>query len=147
MKNILFTLLIVSSCTLYLTAQNQANKPNRIAFISEKLALSSEEAEKFWPLLNDMESELKALKQELKKNKPEKKVSEMSDKEVEVLLDASFVHKQKELDIKKSYHDKFTSILPVKKVAKFYHLEHAFRKQKKQNQHKQGYPQGKKQHH
>ena len=147
MKKILFIILIVLNSTISLSAQNQANKPNRIAFISEKLALSSEEAEKFWPLLNDMESELKTLKQDLKKNKPEKKVSEMSDKEVEELLDASFIHKQKELDIKKAYHDKFISILPVKKVAKFYHLEQAFRKQKKQNQHKQGYPQGKKQHH
>ena len=56
---------------LDLLAQKPMNKPDRIAFLSENMNLSSDEAEKFWPLLNDMESELKALKKELKENKPE----------------------------------------------------------------------------
>ena len=87
-----------------------------------------------------MENELKELRGELKKNKPTKKVGEMSDKEVEELLDASFIHKQQELDIKASYHDKFKAILPIKKVAKFYHLEHEFHRMNKQNKHHPGPP-------
>ena len=71
---------------LDLLAQKQMNKPDRIAFLSENMNLSSDEAEKFWPLLNDMENELKALKKELKENKPEKKVNEMSDKEIQFEL-------------------------------------------------------------
>ena len=39
MKKILFIILIVLNSTISLSAQNQAIKPNRIAFISEKLAL------------------------------------------------------------------------------------------------------------
>ena len=128
--------------TFYINAQDQHHKQaNKIAIISEKLNLSSEEAEKFWPLLNDMESELKALRQELKKNKADKKVNEMSDKEVEELLDASFIHKEKELEIKAAYHEKFKAIIPIKKVAKFYHLDHEFHKLKKQNKQMHGpYP-------
>ena len=124
--------------TLCISSQNQMKKPDRIAFLSEHMNLSSEEAEKFWPLLNDMESELKVLKQEIKKHKADKKVHEMSDKEVEQLLDASFTHKQKELDIKSEYHEKFKSILPIKKIAKFYHLEQRFKRMKQQNKKKPG---------
>ena len=118
---------------LDLLAQKPMNKPDRIAFLSENMNLSSDEAEKFWPLLNDMENELKALKKELKENKPEKKVNEMSDKEIEQLLDASFIHKQRELDIKTKFHEEFKKILPIKKIAKFYHLEQKFKRIKKQN--------------
>jgi len=133
MKKILIILLFIIPMNLDLLAQKQMNKPDRIAFLSENMNLSSDEAEKFWPLLNDMENELKALKKELKENKPEKKVNEMSDKEIEELLDASFIHKQRELDIKTKFHEEFKKILPIKKIAKFYHLEQRFKKLKKQN--------------
>ena len=80
-----------------------------------------------------MENEIKSLKKEIKESKPEKKVNEMSDKEVEELLDASFNHKQRELDIKTKYHEEFKKVLPIKKIAKFYHLEQRFKKMKKQS--------------
>jgi len=132
MKKILTILIFIVPLHFDLMAQNHMKKPDRIAFLSKNMNLSSDEAEKFWPLLNDMENELKALNNEIKENKPEKKVNEMSDKEIEQLLDASFNHKQKELDIKNKYHEEFKKVLPIKKIAKFYHLEQNFKRMKKQ---------------
>ena len=132
MKKILIILIFIAPLHFNLVAQNNMKKPDRIAFLSENMNLSSDEAEKFWPLLNDMENEIKSLKKEIKESKPDKKVNEMSDKEVEELLDASFNHKQRELDIKTKYHEEFKKVLPIKKIAKFYHLEQRFKRMKKQ---------------
>ena len=93
MKKIIIILLFIAPLQIDFIAQNQIKKPNRIAFLSENMNLSSEEAEKFWPLLNDLENELKSLKKEIKEAKPDKKVNEMSDKQIEELLDASFINK------------------------------------------------------
>tara|TARA_B100001939_G_C16399756_1_gene387689 strand:+ start:27 stop:470 length:444 start_codon:yes stop_codon:yes gene_type:complete len=143
MKKIIIILLFIAPLQIDFIAQNQIKKPNRIAFLSENMNLSSEEAEKFWPLLNDLENELKSLKKEIKEAKPDKKVNEMSDKQIEELLDASFIHKQRELDIKTKYHEEFKKILPIKKIAKFYHLEQKFKKMKKQSKQHPGSKPGK----
>ena len=135
---ILIITLLLNSIVIF-SQENKDNKAKRIAFISIKLELTVEEAEKFWPILNDMESELKVLRKQKHKNKPEKKkVSEMSDEEVDALMLAAFDNKQKELDIKRKYHEKFKSVIPVKKVAKLYHLEHEYRRKRKEDNKKPG---------
>ena len=135
---ILIIILLLNSIVVF-SQENKDNKAKRIAFISIKLELTVEEAEKFWPILNDMESELKVLRKQKNKNKPEKKkVSEMSDEEVDALMLAAFDNKQKELDIKRKYHEKFKSVIPVKKVAKLYHLEHEYRRKRKEDNKKPG---------
>ena len=55
-------------------------------------------------------------------------VSEISDNELEKLLDDMIDFKQKELDVKKRYHEEFKDILPIRKVAKLYHAEEQFKK-------------------
>ena len=57
-----------------------------------------------------------------------KKISEMSDTEVEKLLDSGLEIQQKELDIRKKYLVKFKEVLSIKKVAKLTRIEHEFRK-------------------
>jgi len=135
---ILIITLLLNSIVIF-SQENKDNKAKRIAFISIKLELTVDEAEKFWPILNEMESELKVLRKQKHKNRPEKKkVSEMSDEEVDALMLAAFDNKQKELDIKRKYHEKFKSVISVKKVAKLYHLEHEYRRKRKENNNKPG---------
>ena len=57
-----------------------------------------------------------------------KKISEMSDAEVEKILDTGLKIQQKELEIRKKYLVKFKEVLPIKKVAKLTRIEHEFRK-------------------
>lgn len=109
----------------------EQKRAEKIAFISTKLELTPEEAEKFWPVYNEFEDKMKALHKEHRKNKPEKKVPDMTDEEVEALVQGHFDFEQRELNLKKEYHEKFKKVLPVKKVAKLYHLEMEFRRQKK----------------
>ena len=102
----------------------------KVAIITEKLELTPEEAKVFWPVYEELKKEHKALRKNFKKTKEaSKKIDELSDEEVDEILMESFDFKQKELDLKKKYHLKFKKVLPVKKIAKFYHLEHKMQKE------------------
>jgi hypothetical protein len=104
-----------------------------IGFLTEKLALTTEEAEEFWPVFNEMKEELKANHKSFKELKPGKDMSldDMTDAEVRELLDNGFAMKEKDLEIKKSYNEKFIEIIGVKRTAKLYHLEKEFKKKMK----------------
>ena len=135
MKKITLALLVLGT-SLGSIAQEKGKeikrenkKAEKIAFISTKLELTTKEAEKFWPVYNESEAQFKLLKKEHRAAMGEKKkISEMSDTEVEKLLDSGLEIQQKELDIRKKYLVQFKEVLPIKKVAKRTRLEHEFRK-------------------
>lgn len=115
-----------------------------IGYLTEKLSLTSEEAEEFWPVFKSMKEELKANHKDFKEDKPEKdvKIDEMTDEEVIELLEKGFSMRQKDLDIKKSYNQKFINIIGPKRTAKLYHLEKEFKKSQNEGKGPQGPPPG-----
>ncbi len=134
-KRILVLFLISTSTFVF--AQPGGNKPHadkkekqaekrenieaqRVAFITQELNLTPEEAQKFWPVYNQYTEKLqesrKKRRQEMKESK--ENIDELSDKEVEKLVDEEISERQKELDLQKEYHAKFKAVLPIKKVAK-----------------------------
>jgi hypothetical protein len=131
-------LLIICLFTTPLLAQNsqkamgekRENKEAvKIAFFTSKIQLTSEESQIFWPIVNEMEAELKALKS---KNAHGRMMSidkeEISDKELEEMMDARMEMGKKQMDIKIKYHEKFKEVLPIKKVAKYYEATREFKK-------------------
>ena len=102
----------------------------KIAFITQKLSLTPEEAQQFWPVYNQYQDKLQELRKKRRQDNKEAKENfdEMTDKEVEQLVDAEIAFKQKETDLQKEYHAKFKSVLPIKKVAKLYHAEEQFKR-------------------
>lgn len=136
MKKITLLLLVLGFSLGSISGQKENSpakkkKADKIAFISKKLELTPAEAEKFWPVYNQAEAEVKALKKEHRKARPEKKISEMTDDEVEKLIDGGIEFQQKELDLRKKHQAQFKAILPIKKVAKLIHLDHEFKKQQR----------------
>jgi hypothetical protein len=109
-------------------------KAQKIAFITERLALTPEESKVFWPVYEAKKEAKKKMMKALKgdrKTNPRKKIEEMSDEEVKEMLENSLKIKQGSLDIDKEYNAKFLAILPPKKVAKLYHVEREFNKHRK----------------
>lgn len=101
-----------------------------VGFLTEKLALTTDEAEKFWPVYKEMREKLKENRQAFKGKKSDKdtNIDDLSDAEVKELLDNGFKLKENDLAIKKEYNEKFIGIIGVKRTAKLYHLEHEFGK-------------------
>ena len=117
-------------------AKSEERKAQKIAFITERLALTTEESKAFWPVYEAKNEAKKKMIKTIKgdrKSNPRKKLEEMTDEEVTTMLNNMINLKQGELDIQKEYNTKFLTILPPKKVAKLYHVEREFKKHRKNN--------------
>ena len=98
----------------------------RIAFITQKLALTPEESQNFWPVYNEFTNALEELKPELKDfGHP----SDMSEEEASTFLDQSLVLETQQLDLKKQYLGKLKEVLPIQKIAMLHFIEREFKKE------------------
>ena len=126
------TLIIAMLCPLFMLGQNHKKDKKRerievqkIAFITKQLDLTPEEAQKFWPVYNQFSDARKQLYEQHKENR--KDIDNLSDSEIEKLIDNHIILDQKELDLKKKYHAEFKKVLSNKKIAKLYHAEMMFK--------------------
>jgi hypothetical protein len=101
----------------------------KIGFLTEKLHLTSEEAQLFWPVYNKYKNELKALREDKHewKTSAQKPIENMNEQELNEFLEFQFAHQQKMLDLKKKYFAEFKKVLPLKKVALLYQAEEEFK--------------------
>lgn len=137
----MFLLIGVGSATAQnkdkdaMKAKKEEMQAKKVGFITEKLELQPVEAEKFWALYHEKEEKQKALKKEFRGAKPEKgkKVDDMTDAEITVLLNKGFELKEKNLALDKEYNQKFIDVIGVKKTAKLYHVAKEFKKRAKVN--------------
>lgn len=100
----------------------------RIAFLTQKLDLTPDEAQKFWPVYNEFQKKREELHKKRKEDFKSAKtnIDSLSDKQVESIVDGEMAFRQKNVDLEKEYHSKFKSALPIKKVAKLYRAEDMF---------------------
>ena len=101
----------------------------KVSFLTEKMNLTPEEAQKFWPVYNQYKADMKTLKKDKRALAADSKESfeTMNDSEITALVDQKLVIDQKALDLKKKYHAEFKKILPIKKVALLYKAEDQFK--------------------
>lgn len=82
-----------------------------IAFISRKLNLTPDEAQKFWPVYNEYKKDMRQLMIN-QKNNPDKDV-----------LD----NDQKVIDVRKKYRDRFIGVIGQPRMNNFFQAEREFR--------------------
>ncbi|MGZ4061297.1 MAG: hypothetical protein ACXVPU_19855, partial [Bacteroidia bacterium] len=101
----------------------------KVAFLTDKLSLTPEEAQQFWPVYNQYTEKLQELRKKRRQGDKDIKLNydALSDKEIEQAIDADLANRQKELDLQKEYNAKFKAVLPMKKVAKLYNAEEQFK--------------------
>ena len=100
----------------------------RIAYITEKLALSSDEAEKFWPVYREYNEKQRALKKNLKQSF-QNKAATMTDKDAEELYYLELQTRQAETDLFKQYSEKIKAIIGIKKTIQLHVAEVEFRRE------------------
>jgi hypothetical protein len=127
-KNSITLLLILCACMVFgqrREAIESKIKSLKIAFITEKLNLTPEESEKFWPLYNQMDAERIAVFDEKKSDFS----SEVNDKDAQAFINKHFELKEKEMLIEKKYVEKLKAVLPMRKIAKLLWVEKKFRQE------------------
>lgn len=129
---ILFIITILSIKTTFAQEQRREEIESfRVAYFTRQVGLNTEEAKKFWPIFNEMQEEIQKLHRERRnRNRAGRDNYEnISDVELEKMINEEFVSRQKELDIEKKYHEKFKDVLPMKKLAQFYRAQEGFKRE------------------
>jgi len=127
MKKI-FSLFIICCFTLSVFAQRgERMKAFKAAYFTEKLELTTEEARLFWPIHDEFEAERKKLRDQFER--PDKRIENLSDEELEKLLNQRFDLEEQELQLKRKYFQKFKTALPIRKVARLHRVEREFKKE------------------
>tara|TARA_B100000768_G_scaffold49911_1_gene48699 strand:+ start:163 stop:651 length:489 start_codon:yes stop_codon:yes gene_type:complete len=130
-------LLIIFLSSTFIFAQNDITKKKvnrealKIAFYTAKMNLNTEESRVFWPVVNEMENELKVLKDKNAHGRmmlKDKKMEDFSDEELEEMMDARIQMGKEKVDILVKYHEKFKEVLSIQKVAKYYQASKEFKK-------------------
>lgn len=129
MKKILFVLICLTSVIgVFAQPQNGRVKERveaqRIGFITQRLSLTPEESQAFWPVYNQYTEKLQQIRNSVK---PEQSLDDMSDADTEKLIMAQMDKESRELDLRKEYYQKLKKVISVKKIAKLYKAERDFR--------------------
>ena len=115
----------------------------RIAYFTEKIGLTPEEAQLFWPIYNEMDNKRTALFEERAAiihkfiNEPEK----LNDRQLDEHLSRLVTIQQQEMALPGEYDPKFRKVLPARKVMNLYVAEMGFRNyllQTMRNRHPEG---------
>lgn len=128
---ILFVLITSLAVAQPNTCKHQEQiKAQKIAYLTNKLDLSVQEAQTFWPLYNEFEKKKddlfdteKSISQKMMNvdNLSEKEMVDLSDKYVEL--------QQAEAKLIAEYHIKFKKVLPAKKVMILYTSDRMFKRE------------------
>lgn len=131
----LYILAIVFLSIVNITIAQENRKEEieafRIAYFTRQLNLSSEEAKKFWPVYNEMQTEIQKIQKERRMRHRDLRDNNdnLSDAELEKSINDEMNSRQRELDIEKKYHERYKAILPMKKVAVFYRAQEGFKRE------------------
>lgn len=113
--------------------RNQEIEAYKVAWLTQKLELSPEEAKIFWPIYNDWQREQMALRKERAQNlisfRKTTEIDDLSDSQVQTLITNEFNFKQRDLNIEKKYYNLLKSSLPIKVVGKYYRAQETFKKE------------------
>jgi len=128
-------IILTGFFSVRLLAQNSDKKEKiesfKVAFITQKLNLTTKEAQQFWPIYNEYLDKMETLKNARKKELRSSSISieNYTDKELESMLDNEFLSKEKEVELSKEYFNKFKTSIPLKKVILLYKAEDEFKRE------------------
>jgi len=139
-----FLLLVLCTTTAFYGQRKENHekiKSLKVAFITEKLDLSSVEAQTFWPIYNDYQEKRAALR---KKERTEvkskvKEVNQLSENEAVALLEKHINLKNEKEALHKAFIKSVNKKISAKKTLLLLRAEEEFKRQLiKQYRHKKG---------
>lgn len=125
---------LVLNCAVYISGQNpNMDRINayRIAFLTRRLNLTPQEAEKFWPVYNEYQNnkvKIQSERQNIVMNFNQNALN-MTDKEMSAAGDRLVELEVKEAALLQDFHNKIKLILPPVKVLRLFQAENQFRQQ------------------
>lgn len=100
----------------------------KIAFITTRISLTQDQAQKFWPLYNEFSDRRRELNRSgrlLRRDVTES----MTDQQLRDNFTQAFSMRQQELNLEKEYFDKFQKAISLRQVAQLFQAERDFTKE------------------
>jgi len=124
-----FTIVIAQEKSESTNEMFEKIKAEKISFFTEKLSLTSTEAQSFWPVYNEFEKKRFDIQRQIHEfeHMPDEKFASLSDSEIEKMTNNYVGSFEKEALLLKEYNKQFIKVLPKKKVLMMYRTENQFR--------------------
>ncbi len=131
--NKLVMILILVSVTNSLIAQRPGReriKTLKVAYITEQLGLSSNEAQKFWPVYNNHHEKLDQLRKEEREQFEgvQKDMSVVSDKDADAMVSKFLELQSKKNTIEQKFVSDLRQVISAKKIILLFRAENNFKK-------------------
>jgi Spy/CpxP family protein refolding chaperone len=137
MKRYTFIFILFCAFTLSGTAafaqngRQQDRKENmeaaKVAFLTDKIGLTAEQSQKFWPIYNEYESKRRELVKAYRSGYRED-VDQLSEQEAKARIDGMFNMREKELELEKEYVSRYQRVITTNQIIKLYRSEREFTK-------------------
>ena len=98
----------------------------RIALITERLGLTPDQAEKFWPVYREYNMQRREIREEFRNERQGANLQNMSEEESKQLVQKSMDMKQKELNLEKEYSKRLTKVISTQQLFKLKNAEKDF---------------------
>jgi len=121
---------MMSLVTTGVYAQKQAKEKiesARIGFITERLGLTPDQAERFWPLYNEYRDRNQYAARKFHQYKQSIDAENPSEQESKRLVDMELELKQQRLDLEKEYSKRMLDVITTQQVAALRDAERDFR--------------------
>jgi Spy/CpxP family protein refolding chaperone len=124
-----------------LPAQAQGHRPGqpggritqldnaKIAFITSRLTLTQDQAQRFWPLYNDFSTKRRELNRTARLLRRDAASPALTDAQLRDNFNQEFALRQQQLNLEKDYFDKIQKVLTLRQVAQLYQAERDFTKE------------------
>ena len=120
-----------STAVLAQTSRPQDRKESveaaKMAFLTDKMGLTTEQSQKFWPLYNEYEAKRRELVKAYRSGYRQD-VDQLSEQEAKARLDSMFSTQEKELELEKEYVARYQRVITPNQIIKLYRSEREFTK-------------------
>ena len=129
MKSISIVIGLLCGVLVSLSAQprqqaQQRVRAMKIAYLTDRMGLTPDEAQKFWPVYNEYEQEQRKIRDKYRPATAD--ISTMPDAELERFVSQHLDMQEEELRLKREYFARLKRVLPIRKMAIFLQAETEF---------------------
>ncbi len=127
---IAFTLLLGNTAAFAQDNRSQDRESveaAKIAYLTDKVGLTTDQSQKFWPVYNEYEAKRRTLVKSYRSGY-RRNVEELSEQEADERINNLFETKAKELELEKEYAARYQKIISTKQLIKLYRAERDFTK-------------------
>jgi hypothetical protein len=123
---LLVAMLMISTIGFTQNRKMERVQALKVAFITDKINLTSSQAERFWPVYHKYENDVRDLRRSYL-NQNETKTKGFSRQQAQRYIDDNLDYQEAVIDLKRKYKDQYLKVISPKQLSDLYAAEHEFK--------------------